>query len=286
MRITLFLTLLMGLSGVSLAYATDSGAVTAPNEKFAVYYSDRAPVARFKPYNVLVLADNFPSLQPLAEEGKTLLGYISLGEINKDSPYYKNLQSKGLLIKENKDWKGSYVVDIRSPVWQKIVIEDVIPKILRDGFGGVFFDTLDSPLESERENRNDYSGMGEDAIKLIRAVRMHYPSIKIMVNRAYTILPQIAPLIDMELGESVFADYDFDKKTYGKVAPALYRQQIQGLQAAKQINPAMKIYTLDYADPHDRAAMREIYRTQRANGFTPYVATIGLEEIIDEPENP
>ena len=58
------------------------------------------------------------------------------------------------------------------------------------------------------------------------------------------------------------------------------------MQDAKQKNPELKIYSLDYADPADDDAIKEIYKTERANGFTPYVATIGLDRIIDEPERP
>src|SRR3990172_5248627 len=45
-------------------------------------------------------------------------------------------------------------------------------------------------------------------------IRLHYPTIKIMMNRAYEILPEVEQSIDMELGESVFADYDAKAKTY------------------------------------------------------------------------
>ena len=36
------------------------------------------------------------------------------------------------------------------------------------------------------------------------------------MNRAYGLLPLVDGAIDMEMGESVYRDYDFDKKTYGK----------------------------------------------------------------------
>ncbi len=258
-------------------------AISKPAEKFAVYYSDAAPAAQFKPFDVIVLDENYPSIAALSEQGKTLLGYISMGEVTEQSPYFSSLRNKGLLIRENPNWKGSHYVDIRSAYWQGAVIEDLVPKILSKGFNGIFIDTLDSPLDAERENPKTYSGMSDAAVKLLKAIRMHYPSMKIMVNRAYPILPRIAPIIDMELGESVFTDYDFTKKTYAKVDPDLYRQQIKWLQDAKKINPSLSVYTLDYADPLDSAFIREIYNVQRANGFTPYVATINLEEIVDEP---
>lgn len=272
----LFLSLTAAHTGI---YAAETGG----SEKFAVYYADKAPAKRFKAYDLLVLDPNYPNIQALNEDGKTVLGYLSVGEVPKHSPHFKTMNDKGLLLSENKNWKGSYFVDIRAREWQKILIEESIPSLLGKGFDGIFLDTVDSPLDAERRNGKAYSGMSDAAIKFVKAVRLHYPNIKIMMNRAYSILPEIASHIDMELGESVFTDYHFDKKVYGKVEPSLYKQQVKRLQEAKKINPSLAVYTLDYADPLDSAFIREIYSVQRANGFTPYVATIGLEEIIDEP---
>ena len=256
----------------------------ASSERFAVYYSDAASPDSLSRYQLLVLdSQHHPQLQSLAENNAMLLGYISLGEINKDSPYFPYLKKSGIVLQENKNWKGSYTIDVRSPVWQKLVVEQIIPSVLRDGFNGVFFDTLDSPLELERANPLHYRGMGTEAVHLIQMVRMHYPTLPIMVNRAYPILPRIVTQINMELGESVLGDHNFDTKTYGKVDPELYHQQVQWLQQAKLINPQLKVYTLDYADKNDRRAIADLYRQQRANGFIPYVATVGLDEIIDEP---
>src|SRR4051794_26351776 len=79
--------LFLVFSSVGTVLATS--AYGTGNEKFAVYYSDRAPVEQFGHYQLLVLDSRSPPpLQPLAEEGKLLLGYISLGEVEKTSPYY------------------------------------------------------------------------------------------------------------------------------------------------------------------------------------------------------
>ena len=166
-----------------------------------------------------------------------------------------------------------------------MVLEEIVPSILRQGFDGVFLDTLDSSIELERANPGKYAGMTDAAVHLIQAIRLNYPSTKIMLNRAYGILPKVAPVIDMEMGESVYANYDFSKKSYGKVEDAGYHNQIDLLQTAKRDNPHLKIYTLDYADPSDQTNIKNIYRIERSNGFIPYVATVGLDRLIDEPES-
>lgn len=256
-------------------------------ERFVVYYADTAPLTQFKPYQLVVLdSTHHPDLLPLKEEDKVILGYLTLGEVDKNSRSYALLKERNLILQENPNWKGSYYVDMRDPLWAKIVLEDLIPSILRQGFDGLFLDTLDNPLALEEQNREKYAGMRDAALHMVQAIRMHYPSIKIMMNRAYGILPKVAPLIDMEMAESLYAGYDFGKKEYKLVPDADYQAQLQILQGIKKKHPKLKIYTLDYAAPSDRSAAKEIYRVERANGFIPYVATIGLDKIIEEPGTP
>lgn len=252
------------------------------NEKFAVYYSDKVSAKSLKDYDLLVLdSRHHPSLQELSETGKILLGYVSLGEVEKTSPFHGVLKKENALLQQNANWK-SYGVDIRKPIWQKAVIEVLVPGLLRDGFDGIFIDTLDTPLDLERREPKKYAGTEDAVVNLIKAIRMHFPNIKIMVNRGYEVLPRIAPYIDMELGESVRHTYNFDKKSYGLVSDADYKLQVKWLQDAKRINNSLKIYTLDYADKNDSKKISEIYQLQRANGFIPYVTTISLNEIVDE----
>ena len=86
----------------------------------------------------------------------------------------------------------------------------------------------------------------------------------------------------LELGESVYADYDFEKKKYGKVDSDTYALQVKWLREAMKKNPNLEIYTLDYADPDDRNAIADIYKVERGNGFRPYVGTVELDRLVDE----
>ena len=124
----------------------------------------------------------------------------------------------------------------------------------------------------------------QDAMaRLIIDIRREFPNIPIAVNRGYSLLPKIAPSIDYLLGECVRADYDFSTKTYHRVSQQDYAEQVQILKSAKQRNPKLTILTLDYWNPRDAAGIARIYDEQRANGFSPYVSTIGLNEIIRGP---
>ena len=163
------------------------------------------------------------------------------------------------------------------------MIEELIPVILHKGFDGLFLDTLDDPPYLENLDSKKYSGMTRGGVNLVKAIRHHYPNIKIMVNRGYELLEDIAEDIDMVLGECVFADYDFKTKTYQRVSEEEYRQQVAILTSLKDKFPHLEIFTLDYWNPDDMAGIAEIYRQQRNNGFRPYVATVELDRIVPEP---
>jgi uncharacterized protein (TIGR01370 family) len=254
------------------------------DKPWVVYYADKAPVEAFDPFTLLVLdSENHPPLRPLAERGKVLLGYLSLGEVESNRPWFAKVKRWGILGEENPNWKGSYYVDLRDPRFVSLVVEELVPMLLRRGFDGVFMDTLDNPVFLEQTQPKKYKGIGDAAAQLVRAIRRNYPSIPIMMNRAYPLLPKVERDIDFELGESVYADYDFKTKTYKLVAKNGYQDQVKFLKDAQKRRPELKIMTLDYWSPTDSEGIKRIYKEQRANGFDPYVATVDLDRIVPEP---
>ena len=260
--------------------------VSAENNSspWAVFYGYDAPTKAFSPFNLVVLdsATQVP-VQTLRDSGKTVLGYISLGEVASHRSYFKAVEAQGMLLEENPNWPGSFSVDLRNKQWTARVINELIPDILRRGFDGIFIDTLDNPPEWERLDPQRFQGMTTATIRLLRTIRERFPRIKIMLNRAYAILPYAGGYVDIVLGESVFSTYNFETKHYQKVDPELYRQQLEILNSARGRFPNLQIMTLDYWNADDSAGIDRIYTEQRKNGFSPYVSTIELDQIIYEP---
>lgn len=251
---------------------------------WVLYYSNQLRPEAFDPYSLVVLdSEAHPHISPMLSAGKSVLGYISLGEVASYRHWYSEVKAEGILLKENKNWPGSFFVDLRDHRWTKRVIEELIPAILRQGFSGIFLDTLDNAGELERIDSNAYKGMTLAAAKLVRTIRRHFPEIKIMLNRGYELLPNVGDVIDMELGESVFTDYSFETKLYSRVEQDLHKEQVKILQNAAKKFPNLAIYTLDYWDPSDTSGISAIYKAERENGFNPYVSTIELDQIVPEP---
>ena len=271
-----------GLAAMVLVMSGPPRAAAQP--PWLTYYADDATIEAFSDYSLLVLdADHHPPLGPLSAQRKLLLGYISLGEVERYRSHFADVKAEGILVQENGDWPGSFYVDLRDPRWTERVMSELVPEILRRGFDGVFLDTLDNAAELERIDPAADAGMTAAAARLVRTIRFHFPKITIMLNRAYEILPMVEQDVDMVLGESVFTDYNFETKDYGRVPAEDYREQVELLQAAMARQPKLRVMTLDYWDLQDLDGIRRIYREQRANGFEPYVSSIELDRIVAEP---
>ena len=251
---------------------------------WAVYYADSATPGTFDDYDLLILDSDFEDpLEPLADSGKTLLGYLSIGEANQQRTYFDELAAEGILLQENQNWRGSYFIDVRDPRWRNRVIEDLIPILLDRGFDGVFLDTADNAAHLERVDPETFRGMTFAMGRMVAEIRRHFPSIQIALNRGFELLGQVAGHIDLVLGESMLTDYDFQDRSYKLVPDTLYEEQVDWLRAAKRRQPGLVVLTLDYWDPADMEGIANIYELQRRNGFNPYVATIELNRIVKEP---
>ena len=250
---------------------------------WAVYYADRESSAAFQPYDLLVLDARYhPSLAPLRAAGKMLYGYVSLGEIERRHPLYSRARAERLLLGENPNWKGSYFVDLRESRWHTIVLEELIPQVLNQGFQGLFLDTLDDAeyLEDTKPYR---PGMRSAAIRLVNAIRARYPNAPLLLNRAYDLLDSLAPLLAGHLSESCYSNYDAVAKRYRLVTDPGTTALLQKALAVKANYPALRLLSLDYWDPADGQGMARIYAAQRTLGFDPYVATLALDRLVAEP---
>lgn len=253
-------------------------------DPWIVYYRAEEKPAAFLDYKLVVLdADRHPPLAAIRAPGRPALGYISLGEVEEGRAHFKAVEADGILLMRNEHWQESRMVDLRDARWRRRVLDDLVPAILKRGFDGLFLDTLDNAAHLERVDPRTYAGMTAAARGLVLALRAKFPAARIMLNRAFEILPEVERAIDIVLGEAVYAAYDFEREEYGLVREDLYRRYVGELKAAKARRPELTVCTLDYWDPGNPEGIKRIYRVQRANGFAPYVATIALDRIVPEP---
>jgi uncharacterized protein (TIGR01370 family) len=279
---------LLGSAATELVLPSRTALAASSRQRdFAVYYSAEDDPA-LSDFALLVLdSDTHPPLLSIAQRAArrpTLLGYLALAEVSKERRYAAWLRRQKLLLGANPDWPDAAYIDLRAKAWQRHVIEALIPGILAAGFDGVFLDTLDDAAELEEREPKHFRGMKSAAVELVQTIRRRFPQAKLMMNRGLALLPLLGGTLDMVLGESLLAAYDFATKSHDWVAPERYRAAAETLQEARRRHPALGLYTLDYWDPDDAAGVARIYATQRASGFVPYVATIGLDRIVSGPD--
>lgn len=251
---------------------------------WAVCYNTEVTQSELAPYDLLVLDPGVKlPLRPLRQQGKQLFGYISVGEIESSRFEYKSVRGSSMLIRENPNWAGSYLVDVRDPDWVGLLVGTLVPYVLRRGFQGVFLDTIDSAIFLEENEPKQFAGMKSASIRMIREIRRQFPSVPIMMNRGLQILPEVLPHIDALLVESLLTTYDFHANSYELRSDDSVEFQLKLLKAARTTSGSVPTFSLDYWSTDDLGTVKNIYDRERAFGHIPYVSTIDLSSIVAEP---
>ena len=263
-----------------LAFAISPGAAHA--ERFVICYGADATADDFAPYSRAVLdADHHIPLSPLKTRGIQLFGYISLGE--SDSARRDHSVGASFLLGSNPNWPDAHYVDLRNPAWHALVLDRLIPAVLAQGFDGLFIDTLDDAAFLEQSDPVRNRGMIEAAAALMREIHTRYPNIPLMLNRAYEVGALVADTLESVLAESLSSTYDFKTRRY-HLRPKPDRDWgLARLAELRRLNPRLRLYSLDYWEPGDRAGVTRLYQQERDAGLVPYVATIDLQRIVPEP---
>lgn len=251
--------------------------------RWVVFYGQMADHAVLAAYDIVILDPGFlGSVKDVSSQGAKVYGYLSLGEIHMASPFSGKLASDALLA-ESPFWQGTRHIDVRHPSWHSLVLDQLVPAILARGFTGVMLDTLDTPPYLEQRDSKHNAGMQQAAIDLVRAIRSRFPTINLIMNRGYALLPELADILDALIAESLLTKPDpatgiAKWNNAGEVA-----QQLVLLTPAMSRPQPLPILSLDYWVPEDTATIGLIYRRERKLGHHPYVATPLLDQIVKEP---
>ena len=251
--------------------------------QFGVYYGTRFD-PELSAFDVLVLdADSGLDLALIRKHAKspqTILGYLALCELGPGRGYAAKIRQGGLLLHETPYWPGSFYIDIRRSEWQRLVIQEIVPSILKAGFDGLFLDTIDDAPWLET---NSNPGASAAAVALVHRIRLSFPNRRLMLNRGFNFLPKLERDLDMVLAESILTTTSRVEPKPIRVSQESYEVRVKELRAAQTRQTQLKLYSLDYWDPADHAGILDIYAVQRAHGFVPYVSTHTLMQIIPEP---
>ncbi|MCP3733947.1 endo alpha-1,4 polygalactosaminidase [Sphingomonas sp. RP10(2022)] len=276
--------LALGLRAIPGASAERAGGGRDDGWRWGVDYGAATDPALARTFRLLVLEPHHARpIAPLRGPGSRLLGYVSLGEVERSRPYFAELDAAGALGPANPNWPDARMFDLRHPQARRIVLERMVPEVLTLGYDGIFIDTIDSVEAMEARDPIGNKGMVAAAATLIGELRARFPRIGIMLNRGYAVLPAVAPQIDYLLAEAMASRWNFAAGTYEMVSDADWQWQAERLRAAQARNPALVMATLDYWNPDEPKRIAALYARERAAGFRPYVATLALDRLIAEP---
>jgi hypothetical protein len=275
----------VGFVLVAAAVAASARAQPVANaiDSIAFYYGANPPLADLRAFDIAVVEPaHVPDPRRHAHAEKDgaheLFAYVSLGEVQPSRPYYRDLPP-GALRGANEAW-GSRVIDQAAPGWTEFFLSHIIAPLWESGWRGFFIDTLDSyqlfaATDAER------AAQAQALSRTLREFKRRYPEARLILNRGFELLPEIADITFAVAAESLYQGYDAARARYRPVSNE-DRAWLLGQLETVRDRYRLPVIAIDYVDPMEpgaRELARDTARRIRNHGFVPWVADGKLESI-------
>lgn len=273
---------------LSLCLAPALCVQAAPSmQSTAVFYAPNPPVELLGKFQrVIVEADNLKpgELQALHQQGAKVFAYLSIGEVSPSRSWYQQV-SKDWILGRNQVW-DSDVLDLADSGWQDFIMQTLVKPLAEQGYDGLFLDTLDSfnlyvtTQEARQQQAAALAG-------LLKNIRKTWPQMQLIANRGFEVMPEIAPLLEAVVAESLFASWDNAKQRYHPADPSGQEWLLQRLQTIHK-DYGLDVVIIDYLPPAHREDARKLASRIQELGFVPWVSTPALDSIgvgLIEPES-
>ncbi len=248
-------------------------------ESWACYYGSEDRTDDLSGFDLLVSAPGGQDPAPLRAKGVKVLVYVSLGEVAANGPYFEEAKHLDLLVRYNENW-DSWVVDVRRPEWAELLFSRIIPDALSAGYDGLFFDTLDSPIDMQRRDPDTYKGTERACVDLVRGIKIKFPKLLLCQNRGFEIVRRTAPYLNYLLIEGLSSSMDLSTSVRRDVSDEERNFLISKAKAALKVNSKLVVLTLDYVPAGEKQEILKAYDFSRKMGFIPYVSTPALNEVF------
>ncbi len=218
----------MGMGALGLAAVARQGRGDgAAAWRWGVDYGAATDPELARRFDLLVLEPHHARpIAPLRGQGSTLLGYVSLGEVEKGRPYFAALDRAGALRAPNPDWPDARHVDLRHPnggapwstspcppSWPRAMTES---SWIRSITPRRWSDRIRSKTRAWwRLARHWWPPCARDS--------RHPPD----AQRGYAALPDSAVHLDYLLGESMASRWSFAQKRYEMLSDSDWQWQAE-----------------------------------------------------------
>jgi cysteinyl-tRNA synthetase len=210
---------------------------------------------------------------------RLIIDYLSIGESENYRYYWKaewNKQRPPWMGKENKEWKGNYLVQYWQPAWQETIFgtpNSYVDRVLAEGYDGFYFDRVDAyyyfgDTKLMRDRMVDF------IVRLSKYVRQRKPDAAIMVQNAEELLeyPEYVDAIDAVAKESLI---------YGVRGPDLLNTKDDITSSTGLLKKAQaagkRIFTVEYLRKPETIA--DAVRRHKDLGFVLYMGPRGLGRL-------
>ncbi|SHF54614.1 Endo alpha-1,4 polygalactosaminidase, GH114 family (was erroneously annotated as Cys-tRNA synthetase) [Salegentibacter echinorum] len=229
--------LLTGLNLFSGACAAQSLNSTS---KILFTYGDFYP-EKISGYDIIVLEGaHFDSgdISTLKLNNETVLGYISMGEVNEAVAHFAELKDKTL--GKNHLW-NSHILDLEDTK-TRAALMSIIAHNVEKGLDGMFLDNIDNYTKyGPTPNKTRF------LVSFLQEVKLKYPEIVLMQNAGISVLNDTAPYIDHIAKESIATNYNFARNKYQLRKEEVFQELLRELQDAQK-EYHIPIILIEYAD--------------------------------------
>jgi len=197
------------------------------------------------------------------------LAYLSVGEADRERSYWASIRGRPFLVEADPNWPDNIRVDIRDTEWQRLLLEQEVPRLLQRGFQGLMLDTIDTVSYLEAKDPVRFAGSREALRAWLSTLRRRYPDIVLLVNGSDA-LADAGPFVDGYVVEGVFATYDFGRRDYRATTAAERSWKLAQIERAQGV-ARRPVFAIEYASVGDIALARWATREAAGRGFRPYV---------------
>lgn len=247
--------------------------------QFVICYNPQTPVQQFARFPLVVVDYEYPpaSIASLRQQGKLVFGYLSIAKVHHLRRYVARMKRLAIGLTQDRQFSGTFHIKAANPMWQKLVVQEIVPEMKRLGFNGLFLDDLDDLKNRKLEHHG---------VSLIREIRRVHPEIKLMANRGLEYLADFAPHVDYVLLESCFL-------LNGQIRKSADPAWAIGLfNAGKGINPDLRGVAIDYIPKANSSSVGDqrlsetqlrlvarIRQLHSENGLLSCVSTADLQSV-------
>jgi hypothetical protein len=206
----------------------------------------------------------------LRARGATVLGYLSVGTIEKWRSWYPRL--KRYRLGAWADWKHEWFADVSRHELRHEFTGRIAPELLAKGFDGLFLDNVD--MIETRNHAAQRPGMRKLVLDLADLVHGH--GRLLFTQNGHWGLKKLG-LIDAIDGwnrEDVTWTYDFDRKRYVHQRRRATRAALRELRDMQ--SRGLMTTATDYTRAGDAEALDEAVANACSAAALPYVSNIGL----------